>query len=77
MSSLLFKSKAIVNRMTLIPPVLGFVQDMLIAGIFGADIANDAFFVAFKIPSFLQRLFAEDAFAHDFVKVATFACCPG
>lgn len=77
MSSLLFKSKAIVNHMTLIPRVLGFVQDMLIAGIFGADIADDAFFVAFKIPNLLRHIFAEGASAHVFVKVATFDCCPG
>ena len=42
---------------------------MLIARIFGVDSATDAFFVAFKIPNFLRRLFAEGAFAHAFVPV--------
>ena len=42
---------------------------MLIARIFGVDVATDAFFVAFKIPNFLRRLFAEGAFAHAFVPV--------
>lgn len=55
--------------MTLISRLLGFIRDMLIARIFGVDAATDAFFVAFKIPNFLRRLFAEGAFAHAFVPV--------
>ena len=69
MSRQLFKSTAIVSSMTLISRLLGFVRDMLIARIFGVDVATDAFFVAFKIPNFLRRLFAEGAFAHAFVPV--------
>ena len=69
MSRQLFKSTAIVGSMTLISRILGFVRDMLIARIFGVDLATDAFFVAFKIPNFLRRLFAEGAFAHAFVPV--------
>ena len=69
MSQQLFKSSAIVSSMTLISRVLGFVRDMLIARIFGVDLATDAFFVAFKIPNFFRRLFAEGAFAHVFVPV--------
>jgi putative peptidoglycan lipid II flippase len=55
--------------MTLISRLLGFVRDMLIARLFGVDLATDAFFVAFKVPNFLRRLFAEGAFAHAFVPV--------
>jgi putative peptidoglycan lipid II flippase len=55
--------------MTLISRLLGFVRDMLIARIFGVDLATDAFFVAFKIPNLFRRLFAEGAFAHVFVPV--------
>jgi len=69
LSRQLFKSTAIVGSMTLISRILGFVRDMLIARIFGVDGATDAFFVAFKIPNFLRRLFAEGAFAHAFVPV--------
>ena len=69
MSQQLFKSTAIVSSMTLISRLLGFVRDMLIARIFGVDLATDAFFVAFKIPNFFRRLFAEGAFAHVFVPV--------
>jgi len=53
--------------MTFISRILGFVRDMLIARIFGVDLATDAFFVAFKIPNFLRRLFTEGVFAHAFV----------
>ncbi len=69
MSRQLFKSTVVVSSMTLISRILGFVRDMLIARIFGVDLATDAFFVAFKIPNFLRRLFAEGAFAHAFVPV--------
>jgi len=69
LSRQLFKSTMVVGSMTLISRILGFVRDMLIARIFGVDVATDAFFVAFKIPNFLRRLFAEGAFAHAFVPV--------
>lgn len=69
MSRQLFKSTVVVGSMTLISRILGFVRDMLIAQIFGVTLATDAFFVAFKIPNFLRRLFAEGAFAHAFVPV--------
>ncbi len=65
----LFKSTSTVGGMTLISRVLGFVRDMVIAQNFGASAGADAFFVAFKIPNFLRRLFAEGAFAQAFVPV--------
>lgn len=55
--------------MTMISRVLGFIRDMLFARIFGIDSGTDAFFVAFKIPNFLRRLFAEGAFSQAFVPV--------
>jgi putative peptidoglycan lipid II flippase len=56
-----------VGMMTLVSRILGFIRDMVIARYFGADAATDAFFVAFRIPNFLRRLFAEGAFAQAFV----------
>ena len=53
----------------MISRILGFIRDMLFARIFGIDSGTDAFFVAFKIPNFLRRLFAEGAFAQAFVPV--------
>ena len=55
----------------MISRILGFVRDMVFARIFGADATTDAFFVAFKIPNFLRRLFAEGAFSQAFVPVFT------
>jgi putative peptidoglycan lipid II flippase len=67
LSRQLFRSTAMVGGMTLISRLLGFVRDMLIARFFGVDSSTDAFFVAFKIPNFMRRLFAEGAFSHAFV----------
>ena len=69
MSKKLIKSTAVVSAMTLLSRVLGFLRDMVLARVFGASVATDAFFVAFKIPNFLRRLFAEGAFSQAFVPV--------
>jgi putative peptidoglycan lipid II flippase len=55
----------------MISRVLGFIRDLVLARMFGADAMTDAFFVAFKIPNFLRRLFAEGAFSLAFVPVLT------
>lgn len=65
----LLKALATVGGMTLVSRVLGFVRDTIVARIFGAGIATDAFFVAFKIPNLLRRLFAEGAFSQAFVPI--------
>jgi putative peptidoglycan lipid II flippase len=65
----LLKALAAVSSMTLLSRVLGFVRDVVIARAFGAGAATDAFFVAFKIPNLLRRLFAEGAFSQAFVPV--------
>lgn len=55
--------------MTLLSRILGLARDIVIARFFSAGDAADAFFVAFKIPNFLRRLFAEGAFSLAFVPV--------
>ncbi|HAN26511.1 MAG TPA: murein biosynthesis integral membrane protein MurJ, partial [Haliea salexigens] len=55
--------------MTLLSRVLGLLRDVVMAAVVGASANADAFFVAFKIPNFLRRLFAEGAFAQAFVPV--------
>ena len=55
----LLRALGTVSSMTLVSRVLGFVRDLLIARVFGAGLATDAFFVAFRIPNLLRRLFAE------------------
>lgn len=53
----------------LLSRVLGFVRDLVIARLFGADAGTDAFFVAFKLPNLFRRLFAEGGFSMAFVPV--------
>ncbi|HCZ15182.1 MAG TPA: murein biosynthesis integral membrane protein MurJ [Accumulibacter sp.] len=65
----LLKTLATVSSMTLLSRVLGFVRDFVIARTFGAGMLTDAFFVAFKLPNLLRRLFAEGAFSQAFVPV--------
>jgi putative peptidoglycan lipid II flippase len=67
----LMRALAKVSSNTMVSRVLGFVRDLVLAHVFGADGRTDAFFVAFKIPNFLRRLFAEGAFATAFVPVLT------
>ncbi|WP_137887326.1 murein biosynthesis integral membrane protein MurJ [Pseudomonas sp. 2FE] len=65
----LLKSLAAVSSMTMLSRVLGFVRDTIVARIFGAGVATDAFFVAFKLPNLLRRIFAEGAFSQAFVPI--------
>ena len=65
----LLKSSFVVGGMTFISRISGFMRDIVFANIFGASASTDAFFVAFKIPNFFRRLFAEGAFIQAFVPV--------
>ena len=65
----LLRALATVSSITFVSRILGFIRDMLIARLFGAGLATDAFFVAFRIPNLLRRLFAEGAFSQAFVPV--------
>lgn len=55
--------------MTLISRIFGFIRDMVTANFFGAGVAFDAFTMAFRIPNFMRRLFAEGSFSQAFVPV--------
>lgn len=65
----LLKALATISSMTLLSRILGFVRDFVIARVFGAGMIADAFFVAFKLPNLLRRLFAEGAFSQAFVPI--------
>jgi putative peptidoglycan lipid II flippase len=65
----LLKALATVSSMTLLSRILGFLRDLVIARAFGAGLATDAFFVAFRLPNLLRRLFAEGAFSQAFVPI--------
>lgn len=65
----LLKVLATVSSMTLVSRILGFARDAIIARVFGAGVATDAFFTAFKLPNLLRRIFAEGAFSQAFVPI--------
>lgn len=65
----LLRALVAVSSLTTVSRVLGLVRDVLIARGFGAALATDAFFVAFRLPNLLRRLFAEGAFSQAFVPV--------
>jgi len=65
----LMRSGLVVSAMTMLSRVMGLVRDVVVATFLGAGNGSDAFFVAFKIPNFLRRLFAEGAFNQAFVPV--------
>ncbi|MFA5825628.1 MAG: murein biosynthesis integral membrane protein MurJ [Gallionellaceae bacterium] len=65
----LLKALAAISSLTLVSRILAFVRDILIARVFGAGMATDAFFVAFKLPNLLRRMFAEGAFSQAFVPI--------
>ncbi len=67
--SRLLRSGAVISAMTMISRVLGLLRDMIVARYFPVDGATDAFYVAFRIPNLLRRLFAEGAFSLAFVPV--------
>lgn len=65
----LLKSTLTVGVATLLSRIMGFVRDVVLAKMFGASGETDAFFLAFRIPNFMRRLFAEGSFSLAFVPV--------
>jgi len=67
----LLRSMASFSGGTFVSRILGLVREQAVAYAFGASAATDAFWVAFRIPNFLRRLFAEGSFSLAFVPVFT------
>ncbi|QJC37454.1 murein biosynthesis integral membrane protein MurJ [Enterobacteriaceae endosymbiont of Donacia thalassina] len=65
----LLKSLTTVSIITLFSRLLGFIRDSLIAKVFGAGVYSDSFFIAFKLPNLLRRIFAEGAFSQAFTPI--------
>ncbi len=65
----LLKSTLAFSAMTTLSRVAGYVRDMVQAQVFGASVATDAFLIAYRIPNFLRRIFAEGSFSQAFVPV--------
>jgi len=63
MSQVSFRNTSVVGALTLLSRITGLAREVVYADLFGARAFMDAFLVAFKIPNFLRRLFAEGAFA--------------
>ncbi len=63
------RAAGVIGIATLLSRILGFVRDMVVAWFFGAGLLSDAFFVAFRIPNLLRRLFAEGSLSIAFVPV--------
>ena len=68
-SGAIFKSTAVTGVATLVSRITGLAREMIFAQAFGASAFMDAWLVAFKIPNFLRRLFAEGSFSQAFVPV--------
>lgn len=71
MSKKLLKFTALTSLMTMVSRISGLVRDAVMANVLGAGSVADAFFVAFRIPNFLRRIFGEGAFSQSFVPVFT------
>lgn len=69
MSKSLIKSSNNISAMTFISRILGLIRDFVIAKYFGANGYSDSFFIAFRIPNFFRKLFAEGAFSQAFIPI--------
>ena len=65
----LLRSSGVVSFFTMLSRFAGLARDVIFARVIGAEALADVFFVAFKIPNFFRRLFAEGAFAQAFVPI--------
>ena len=65
----LLRSAATVSGLTLLSRITGLIRENLTATVFGASALTDAFFVAFRLPNLLRRMFAEGAFSQAFVPI--------
>jgi putative peptidoglycan lipid II flippase len=65
------KAAGVVGSATFLSRIFGYIRDMTLAWFFGAGLYSDAFFVAFRIPNLLRRLFAEGSLSIAFIPVFT------
>ena len=65
----LLRSTAVFGGMTFLSRLAGFARDLLQATLFGTGPSVSAFVVAYRIPNYLRRIFAEGSFSSAFVPV--------
>lgn len=63
------KSAGLIGFLTLLSRIFGFLRDAAMAWFFGAGFVSDAFLVAFRIPNFLRKLFADGSLNLTFVPI--------
>ncbi len=73
----LLRAAATVSGLTLLSRITGLAREYLTASLFGASAFTDAFFVAFRLPNLLRRMFAEGAFSQAFVPLLAQARAEG
>ncbi|BGI50835.1 MAG: murein biosynthesis integral membrane protein MurJ [Arsenophonus endosymbiont of Ceratovacuna japonica] len=65
----LLKSLVSISFITMFSRILGFIRDLIIASFFGIGAETDSFFIAFRLPNLLRRIFAEGAFSQAFIPI--------
>ena len=65
------RAAGLIGAATFSSRILGFIRDMVLARLFGATTAADAFFVAYRVPNLLRELFAEGSMSSAFIPVFT------
>ena len=63
------RSGLVVSSLTFLSRIFGLARDIILAASFGGTAVLDAFLVAFRIPNFFRRLFAEGAFVQSFLPI--------
>jgi len=65
------RAAGLIGAATFFSRILGFVRDIILANLFGANAAADAFYIAYRIPNLLRELFAEGSMSSAFIPVFT------
>ena len=65
------RAAGLIGAATFCSRILGFIRDIILAALFGANAAADAFYIAYRIPNLLRELFAEGSMSSAFIPVFT------
>jgi putative peptidoglycan lipid II flippase len=65
------RAAGLIGAATFCSRILGFIRDIILANLFGANAAADAFYIAYRIPNLLRELFAEGSMSSAFIPVFT------
>ena len=65
------RAAGLIGGATFFSRILGFIRDITLANLFGANASADAFYIAYRIPNLLRELFAEGSMSSAFIPVFT------